>query len=126
MLVVSTSDEKYRFHVTFKVHTKQVELYTCRVVPCIGLYVVSGQVIVFTIASNGIRVTLKIIDMLQICVILFNSVHTLQVTRMWDCSCPDYKNTVMTHVFIQFSALVVTDTYGVHTVEHLSWTNLRW
>ena len=86
---------------------------------------VSGQVIVFTITNNGIRVTLKIIDMLQICIILLNSVLTLQVARMWDCSCSDYKNTVMTHVFIQFSVLVVTDTYGVHTVEHLSWVNLR-
>ena len=79
VLVVSTSDEKYRFGVPFKVLTKQVGLHTCRVVPCIGLYVVCGQVIVFTIASNDIRVTLKIIDMLQICIILFNSVHTVQL-----------------------------------------------
>ena len=88
-----------------------VELF--RVLVC-TYYVVSGQMIVFTITNNDIRVTLKIIDMLQICIILLNSVLTLQVTRMWDCSCPDYKNTVMTHVFIEFSVLVVTGTYCVH------------
>ena len=68
-----------------------------RVVLCIGLYVMSGQVIVFTITNSDVRL---IINMFQICIILFNSVHT-----------PGYKTTVMTHVFIQFSFLMVTGTY---------------
>ena len=83
------------------VHYLDSQVYNMyRVVLCIGLYVMSGQVIVFTITNNDIRLILEILDMFQICIILLNSVHT-----------PGYKTTVMTHVFIQFSFLMVTGTY---------------